>query len=168
MQSHNKLRLKMFKDLLLFFILFFTSFIAIYPSKKEKTNLIDYCYSLEKILLRNSLEKSKNVSKKYKIFAKDITFYSTQKTKGAFVNKIIDQYKISKKSYFMNFVPNQFFCFSGYWIEEINPGTFQSIFYKKSNQKINQYKNIKKEVDELIKNIDYQHEFIKNNLNDFF
>ena len=123
----------MFKNLLLTFFLLFSSFITILPSKKENTNLTDYCYSLEKILSRNSLKKSKNIQKKYKSFAKDITFYSTQKTKGAFVNKIIDQYKISKKSYFMNFVPNQFFCFSGYWIEEINPGTFQSIFYKKSN-----------------------------------
>ena len=158
----------MFKNLLLTLILFFTSFIAIYPSKKEKTNLIDYCYCLEKILLRNSLQKSKNVSNKYKDFAKDISFLGSQKTKGTFVNQIIDQYKISKKSNFINFVPNQIYCFAGYWIEEINPGTFQSIFYKKGKQKINQYKNIKKEVDEVIKDIDYEYESIKKNLNDFF
>ena len=50
----------MFKNLLLTFFLLFSSFITIDPSKKENTNLIDYCYSLEKILSRNSLEKSKN------------------------------------------------------------------------------------------------------------
>ena len=145
----------MFKNLILTFFLFFTSFIAIYPSKKENTNLIDYCYCLEKVLARNSLEKSKNVSIKYKTFAKDITLFSANKTKGALVNKIIDQYKNSNKSNIINLFPNQFYCLAGYWIERINPGTFQSIFYEKSKQKINQYKNLKKEVDKFIKDINF-------------
>ena len=64
----------MFKKLTLTFFLFFCSFITIYPSHKENTNLLDYCYSIEKILFRNSLEKNKDISKKYKNFVKDITF----------------------------------------------------------------------------------------------
>ena len=64
----------MFNNLTLTFFLIFSSFIAIYPSKKENTNLIDYCYSFEKMLSRNSLEKNKNVSQKYKNVAKNITF----------------------------------------------------------------------------------------------
>ena len=143
----------MLKNLTLTFFLFFCSLIVFYPSKKENTHLLDYCYSLEKILSRNSLEKSKNFSTKYNSFAKDITLFGANKSKGALVNKIIDQYKNSKKLYFMNLVPNQFFCLAGYWIEDMNPGIFQSIFYEKSKQKINQYKNIKKEVDEYIKEI---------------
>ena len=63
----------MYKKLLFTFILIFGSLITIYPSKKEDTNLFDYCYSFEKILSRNSIEKSKNLSKKFKSFAKDIT-----------------------------------------------------------------------------------------------
>ena len=145
----------MFKNLLLTFLLFFSSFITIYPSKKENTNLINYCYSLEKILARNSLDKSKNFSKKYKTFAKDITLFSTNKTRGDLVNKIINQYKNSKKSYIINFLPNQFYCLAGYWIEKLNPGTFQSIFYEKSKQRINQYKNFKKDVDKFIKDINF-------------
>ena len=145
----------MFKNLLLTFFLFFSSFATIYPSKKENTNLIDYCYSLEKILARNSLDKSKNFSKKYKTFAKDITLFSTNKTKGDLVNKIIDKYKTSKKSYIINFLPNQFYCLAGYWIEALNPGTFQSIFYEKSKQRINQYKNLKKDIDKFIKDINF-------------
>ena len=145
----------MFKNLLLTFFLFFSSFVTIYPSKKENTNLIDYCYSLEKILARNSLDKSKNFSKKYKTFAKDITLFSTNKTKGDLVNKIIDKYKTSKKSYIINFLPNQFYCLAGYWIEALNPGTFQSIFYEKSKQRINQYKNLKKDIDKFIKDINF-------------
>ena len=151
----------MFKNLLLTFFLFFSSLITIYPSKKENTNLIDYCYSLEKILSRNSVEKSKNVSKKYKTFAKDITLFSTKKTKGALVNKMINQYKTSKKSFIITFVPNKFYCLAGYWIEEVNPGTFQSIFYEKSKQRINQYKEMKKEVDDFIKDINSEYKSIK-------
>ena len=158
----------MFKNLLLTFFLFFSSFLTIYPSKKENTNLLDYCYSLEKILSRNSLEKSKNISKKYKNFTKDITLFATTKTKGELVNKIIDQYKTSKKSFIITFVPNEFYCFAGYWIEEVNPGTFESIFYEKSKQKINEYKNFEKEVDKFIKDIDSEYKNIKKEIKDFF
>ena len=158
----------MFKNLLLTFFLFFSSLITIYPSKKENTNLIDYCYSLEKILSRNLVEKSKNVSKKYNTFAKDITSFSTKKTKGALVNKMINQYKTSKKSFIITFVPNKFYCLAGYWIEEVNPGTFQSIFYEKSKQRINQYKDMKKEVDDFIKDINSEYKSIKKDINDLF
>ena len=145
----------MFKNLLLTFFLFFSSFVTIYPSKKENTNLIDYCYSFEKILARNSLEKSRNVSKKFKIFTEDITLFSTNKTRGELVKEIIDRYKTSKKSNIISFLPNQFYCLAGYWIEKVKPGTFQSIFYEKSKQRINQYKNLKKEVDQFIKDINF-------------
>ena len=141
----------MLKNLLLTFFLLFSSFLTIYPSKKENTNLIDNCYSLEKMLFRNTVEKRKNFSKNYKTFAKDITLVGTNKTKGAIVNKIIDQYKISKKSFIITSLPNQFYCLAGYWIEELKPGTFETIFYEKSIQRINQYKDIKKEIDEFIK-----------------
>jgi len=158
----------MLKNLTLTFFLFFCSLIVIYPSKKENTHLLDYCYSLEKILSRNSLEKSKNFSTKYNSFAKDITLFGANKSKGALVNKIIDQYKNSKKLFFINFVPNQFFCLAGYWIEEMNPGTFQSIFYEKSKQKINQYNDIRIEVDEFIKDINSEYKSIKKEINEFF
>ncbi len=158
----------MFKNLLLTFFLFFSSLITIYPSKKENTNLIDYCYSLEKILSRNSVEKSKNVSKKYRTFAKDLTLFSTNKTKGALVNKMINQYKTSKKSFIISFVPNKFYCLAGYWIEEVNPGTFQSILYEKSKQRINQYKDMKKEVDDFIKDINSEYKSIKKDINGLF
>ena len=69
----------MFKDFILTSILLFSSLITIYPSKKENTNFFDYCYSFEKILSRNSIEKSKNLSKKFKHTAKDITLFGTNK-----------------------------------------------------------------------------------------
>ena len=158
----------MYKNLLLTFLLLFSTFITIYPSKKENTNLFNYCYSLEKIISRNSLERNSNISEKQKNFAKDFTIFVTNKSKGFLVNKIIDQYKTSKKFFIITFFPNQFYCLAGYWVEELNPGTFESIFYEKSKQKINQYMNIKKEVDEYIEGINSEYKSIKKEINDLF
>ena len=158
----------MFKKFLLASFLLFSSFITIYPSKKENTSFLNYCYSLEKTISRNSVEKSKNLSNNFKPYLKDITSYGTNKTKGALINKIIDQYKISKKSYILSVFPNKFYCFVGYWIEEVNPGTFQSIIYEKSKQKINQYKNTRKEVDAFIKDINLEYKYLKKEINDLF
>ena len=158
----------MFKKFILTSFLLFSSLITIYPSKKENTNFFDYCYSLEKMISRNTLEKSKNLSKNFKSLAKDITLFGTNKTKGSLANKIIDQYKNSKNLLFITIVPNQIYCLAGYWIEEASPGKFESIFYEKTKQKINEYKNTKKEVDKFIKEINLEYESIKKEINDFF
>ncbi len=158
----------MFKKLTLTSFLLLSSLITIYPSKKENTNFFDYCYSLEKIISRNSVEKSKNLSKNFKSLAKDITLFGTNKTKGNFANKIINQYKKSKNLLILNFVPNQIYCLAGYWIEVANPGKFESIFYNKSKQKIDEYKNIKKEVDEFIQDINLEYKSIKKKLTIIF
>ena len=158
----------MVKYLSLTFILLFSSFITIYPSKKENTYLIDYCYSLENILARNLVFESKNKSKKFKNFANDITFIGTKKTKGALVNKIIDQYKNSKRLFIITFVPNQCYCFIGYWLEALNPGILQSTFYDKSKQRINKYKDFIKEKDEFIEDINLEYKSIKKEINKLF
>ena len=79
----------MFKKLLLTSFLLFSSLITIYPSKREKTNFFDYCFSLEKIISRNSVVKSKNLSKNFRLLAKDITLFGTNKTKGNLANKTV-------------------------------------------------------------------------------
>jgi len=129
---------------------------------------LDYCYSLEKIISRNTVEKNRNLSKNFRPLAKDISLFGTKKTKGTFANKIIDQNKNSKKLFIITFVPNKIYCLAGYWIEEISPGKFESIFYEKSKQKINEYKNTKKEVDEFIKGINLEYKSLKKEINDFF
>ena len=161
----------MLKKFLLTSFLLLSSLITIYPSKKENTKILDYCYSLEKIISRNTLEtleKNKNLSKNFRPLAKDIALFGTKKTKGTFANKIIDQYKNSKKLFIITVVPNQIYCLAGYWIEEVSPGKFESIFYDKTNQKIDEYKNTKKEVDEFIKGINLEYKSIKKEINEFF
>ena len=158
----------MFKKFLLTCFLLLSALITIYPSKKENTNFFDYCYSLEKIISRNTVEKNKKLLKNFKPLAKDITLFGINRTKGNLANKIIDQYKNSKKLFIITFVPNQIYCLAGYWIEEVSPGKFESIFYEKTKQKINEYKNTKKEVDEFIKEINLEYKYIKKEINDFF
>ena len=158
----------MYKKLLFAFFLLFGSLITIYPSQKEDANLFNYCYSFEKILSRNSIEESKNLSKKFKPFLKDISLFGTNKTKGSLVDKIIDQYKTSKKLFLINLVPNEIYCLAGYWIEVVHPGKFKSIFYEKSKQKINEYKDIKKEFDTFIKDINLEYKSIKKEINNLF
>ena len=60
------------------------------------------------------------------------------------------------------------YCLVGYWIEVANPGKFEKIFYEKSRQKVNEFNNIKKEVDEFIKDINFEYKSIKKEINDFF
>ena len=114
------------------------------------------------------LKSIENNGSKYKNVAKDFTSYGTNKTKGALVNRIINQYKLSKNLFIINLVPNQFYCLAGYWIEQINPGKFQSIFLEISNEKINDYKDIKKEVDDFFKNFNSEYESIKIEIKNLF
>ena len=158
----------MFKKLLLTSFLLFSALLTIYPSSRENTNFFDYCYSLEKIISRNSIENSKNLSRKLKPFAKDITLLGTKKTRGVLASKIIDQYKISKNSFIINLVPNKIICLGGYLIEDTNPGTLESIIYEKSKQKINEYIDIKKEVNKFIKETNLEYKSIKKEINDLF
>ena len=130
--------------------------------------MFDYCYSLEKIFSRNSLVKSKNISRKVKTYAKDITLIGTSKTKGALVNKIIDQYKNSKKSLIISFVPNRVYCLTGYWIEYVNPVTFTLLFYEKTKRSINKYKDAKQEVDQFIRDINSEYKSIRKEIKDLF
>jgi len=157
----------MLKKFFLTSFLLFSFLISIYPSKRENTNFFDYCFSLEKIISRNSVVNSKNLSKNFKRLVDDIILFGTNKTKGNLANKIIDQYKNSKKLFIITFIPNQIYCLAGYWIEEVSPGKFESILYEKTKQKINEYNITKKVVDEFIKGINLEYKSIKK-INDFF
>ena len=154
--------------------LFLTSFLLIsmmgvyYPSKKENTRIFDYCYSLEKILSRNSIEKRKNISEKVKSLTRDMSRFGVNKTKGSLINKMINQYKTSKNSFILNLIPNKIYCLSGYWVEKVMPGKFESIIYNKGKQKINELREFKEEVDGLMNNFNSEYKNIRKDLNSIF
>ena len=158
----------MFKKLL------FTSFLLItmtgvyYPSKKENTRIFDYCYSLEKIISRNSIKKRKNISEKVKSLSKDISRFGVNQTRGSLINKMINKYKTSKSYFILNIIPNKIYCLSGYWVEKVIPGTFESIIYNRGNKKINEFIELKEEVEGLINNFDSEFNNIKKEFNSIF
>ena len=151
----------MFKKILLISFLLFSLIAIIYPTKKENIKLFNYCFSLENILSKNSIQKRKNVSEKVKSISKDIAKFGVNKTRGDLINKMIDEYKTSKNSLIINLFPNESYCFVGYWIESIKPGTIESIFYIKSKKAINELKDLNNAVDGLLKKINTEYEFIK-------
>ena len=158
----------MFKNLLLSSFLLLTLISFIYPTKKENTKILDYCYSLEKILSRNSIQKRKNVSHKVKSISKDIAKVGVSKTRGVLINKMIDQYKTTKDLQIIKLIPNNLYCFLGYWIEKVKPGTFESILYSKSKKEINKFIDLKDEVDEVINEINSEYKFIKKEFKSLF
>tara|TARA_Y100001970_G_scaffold163565_1_gene199913 strand:- start:8070 stop:8546 length:477 start_codon:yes stop_codon:yes gene_type:complete len=147
----------------------FSSLIGVsYPLKKENTRIFEYCYSLEKIFSKNSIETKENLSGRIKSISKDISRLGVSKTKGLFINKIIDKYKKSKNSFVINSIHNEIYCLAGYWIEYIKPGTFESIFYEKSEKKINEIKELKIEVDGLINDFNSEYKILKKEFKNFF
>jgi len=158
----------MFKKVIFTSFLLFSLVSIIYPSKKENTEILDYCFSLEKILSRNSIQKRKNVSLKVKSISKDIAKFGLSKTKGFLINEIINQYKTSKDSFLIKIVPNKLYCFGGYWIENVKPGTFELIFYSKSKKVINEFIDLKEEVDGILKDITSEYKVIKKEFNRLF
>ena len=158
----------MFKNLLLTSFLLFSLISIVYPTKKENTKLFDYCYSLEKILFRKSIQESENIPQKLKSFSKDIAKFGVSKTRGNLINKMIDQYKTSKNSQIIKLIPNKIYCYAGYWVEKVKPGAFESIFYSKSKKAINEFKDFQDEVDGIINDINSEYKVIKKEFNSLF
>ena len=158
----------MFKNLFLTSFLLLILMSIIYPSKKENTKLFDYCYSLEKIISRNSLQKRRNQPKKVKSISRDILKFGVSKTRGFLINNMIDQYKTSKNSQIVKLVPNNVYCYAGYWIENARPGTSESIFLAQSKKTINEFKDFKDEVDGILNDINSEYKVIKKEINNLF
>ena len=158
----------MLKKFFLSSLVFLGLFVLIFPTKRENTKLFDFCYSLEKIITKNSIEKRDNLSKNVTSISKDLIKYSVSKTRGRLINKIIDKYKNSRDIFVITVIPNQFYCFAGYWLEEIKPGTFEDIFYENTKQKINEFNDIKNEVDIFMKDMNTEYLNIKKEFNKFF
>tara|TARA_Y100001978_G_scaffold184445_1_gene182789 strand:- start:140 stop:616 length:477 start_codon:yes stop_codon:yes gene_type:complete len=158
----------MFKKLLLTSFVLLNLITIIYPSKKENTKLFDYCFTLEKILYRNSIKKRERNPEKVFLISKEIAKFGVSKSKGILVNNIITKYKNYKNSFFINLFPNKLYCLSGYWIEIGKPGTFESIIYKKGLRKINDIEKFRNEIDDFINDINSEYKNLKKGLKIIF
>ena len=156
--------------------LFLTSFFfvglisSVYPTEKENTNLFDYCFSLEKILVRNSFESRKNISGEIKTLSKAIASIGMNNSRGDLTRKIIDKYKSSEDSVLISFVPTKIYCLSGYWAEKISTGNFESIVYESSKEVVEEFYNeyekyFHNDLNDLINDFNKQYKMIKKEFN---
>ena len=118
--------------------------------------------------MRNTISKRKNASINFNSISGKITKFGVNKTRGEIIKTVLEQYKNSKNNFLFNLIPNEIFCLSGYWIENLNPGTFESILYEKSNKKLNEFKKLKKDIDRSINEINSEYEIIKKDFEGFF
>ena len=117
---------------------------------------------------RNTLQTNNKLSKNAKSITQAIKDFGVSRTRGSLINKMIDQYKTSKNLLIINLLPNNFYCWAGYWIEKVKPGTFELIFYEKSKKSINEFKNFRDEIDLLLNDINLDYKNIKEELKNLF
>ena len=163
----------MFNKLLVTSFFFIGLFGSIYPTEKENIKLFDYCFSLEKILVRNSLEKRKHISDEINIISKVLASVGINNSRGDITKKVIDQYKSSDESLLFSFVPIKIYCLSGYWIEKFKPGTFESIVYESSKEKVEEFYDeygiiLKNDVNDLMNDFNQKYKMIKKEFNGLF
>jgi len=163
----------MFNKLLVTSFSFIVLICSVYPTEKENTKLFDYCFSLEKILVRNSLENRENVSGEIKIISMALVSAGMDNSRGDLTKRVIDQYKSSDESVLFSFVPTKVYCLSGYWIDNFRPGTFESIVYESSKEKVNEFYDeygiiLKNDVNDLMNDFNQQYKTIKKEFNRLF
>ena len=142
------------KKLLIPSAFIFCLFGLIYPTEKENTNLTDYCFSLEKIVAKNTLESKKNIDGTTKNIAKGLASFGMENSRGDLMKNIIVTFKSESDNSLAKLIPTKMYCLGGYWIEKFKPGKFESIFYETIQVVVEEtYTDLKKDVEVNVKNL---------------
>ena len=142
------------KKLLIPSIFIVSLFGLIYPSEKENTSLTDYCFSLEKIIAKNTFESKKDLDGTTKMLAKGLVSFGMENSRGNLTTNIIDTYKSESDNFFLELIPTKIYCLGGYWIEKFQPGTFESIFYEAIEEMVEEtYSNFKEDFENNANNL---------------
>ena len=125
----------------------------IYPTEKENTNLTDYCFSLEKIVAKNTFDSANKIDGTTKMIAKGIASFGVKNSRGDLTTNIIDTFKSESDNSFVKLIPTKIYCLGGYWIEKFQPGTFESMFYEAIEQVVEEsYDELKKDIEDNVNN----------------
>ena len=142
------------KKLLIPSVFVISLFGFIYPTEKENTNLTDYCFSLEKIIIKNTFESKKNIDGTTKMIAKGLASFGMENSRGDLTTNIIDTFKSESDNSLLKFIPTKIYCLGGYWIEKFQPGTFESIFYEAIQQVVKEtYSDLKEDIEDNVNNL---------------
>ena len=126
----------------------------IYPTEKENSNLTDYCFSLEKIVAKNTFQSKKNIDVTTKMIAKGLTSFGIDNSRGKLTMNIIDTYKSESDNSIIKLIPTKIYCLGGYWIEKFQPGTFESIFYEAIEEVVEEtYTDLKEDIKDNLNNL---------------
>ena len=126
----------------------------IYPTEKENSNLTDYCFSLEKIVAKNTFQSKKNIDVTTKMIAKGLTSFGIDNSRGKLTMNIIDTYKSESDNSILKLIPTKIYCLGGYWIEKFQPGTFESIFYEAIEEVVEEtYTDLKEDIKDNLNNL---------------
>ena len=126
----------------------------IYPTEKENTNLTDYCFSLEKIVAKNTFDSTNKIDGTTKMIAKGIASFGVENSRGDLTTNIIDKFKSESDNSFVKLIPTKIYCLGGYWIEKFQPGTFESMFYEAIEQVVEEsYDELKKDIEDNVNNL---------------
>lgn len=126
----------------------------IYPSEKENTNLTDYCFSLEKIVAKNTFESKNNLDVTTKMIAKGLASFGIENSRGNLTKNIIDTFKSESDHSLAKLIPTKLYCLGGYWIEKFQPGTFESIFYEAIEEVVEEnYSELKEDIKDNVNNL---------------
>ena len=142
------------KKLLIPSVFVISLFGFIYPTEKENTNLTDYCFSLEKIIIKNTFESKKNIDGTTKMIAKGLASFGMENSRGDLTTNIIDTFKSESDNSLLKFIPTKIYCLGGYWIEKFQPGTFESIFYEAIEEVVEEtYTDLKEDIKDNVNNL---------------
>ena len=161
------------KKLLIPSVFFISVFGLVYPTEKENTNLTDYCFSLEKIVKKNTFKSKNNLDGTTKMIAKGLVTFGIENSRGDLTTNIIDQFKSESEYSFVKLMPTKIYCLGGYWIEKFQPGTFESIFFEIIEDVVEEtHKNLKYDfednVNNLIDDLNKGYDFLQKEFNNIF
>ncbi|MBO6971910.1 MAG: carbon storage regulator CsrA [Prochlorococcus marinus CUG1431] len=142
------------KKLLIPSVFVISLFGLIYPTEKENTNLTDYCFSLEKIVAKNTFDSTNKIDGTTKMIAKGVASFGVENSRGDLTTKIIETFKSESEDSFVKLIPTKIYCLGGYWIEKFQPGTFESIFYGAIQQVVKEtYSDLKEDIEDNVNNL---------------
>ena len=142
------------KKLLIPSVFVISLFGLIYPTEKENTNLTDYCFSLEKIIAKNTFESKKDLDGTTKMLAKGLVSFGMENSRGNLTTNIIDSFKSESDNNLLELIPTKIYCLGGYWIEKFQPGTFESIFFEAIEEVVEEtYTDLKEDIKDNVNNL---------------
>tara|TARA_A100001388_G_scaffold274992_1_gene259652 strand:- start:1492 stop:1983 length:492 start_codon:yes stop_codon:yes gene_type:complete len=126
----------------------------IYPTEKENTKFTDYCFSLEKIVAKNTLDSKKNIDGTTKIIVKGLASFGIENSRGELTKNVIDTFKLESDDFLLKLIPTKIYCLGGYWMEKFKPGIFELIFYEVIEEVVEEtYANLKEDVKDNVNNL---------------